>query len=106
MSEMSPLEKLVERTKANPLDRENWIAQGMATTSATSTISNLIGKALGWKYKAYKKGKWETEETDLSYLSHTPFRQPEWQFHAHKWFDAHFQGQEAEDKLWEKLLNI
>lgn len=41
-----------------------------------------IGKAKGWKYKAYKMGAWQTEETDLSSMSDTPFRYPEWQYHA------------------------
>lgn len=64
-----------------------------------------LGKALGWKdivvvpfdinSTTEVNKKWSIDFENV----------PEWKFRAHRWLDAHFQGQEAEDAFWKELTN-
>lgn len=53
-----------------------------------------LGKAMGWRYKAYKNGAWQTEDEDLDIMSDTPFRHPEWLYQWHKFIDHLAEGKD------------
>ena len=56
-----------------------------------------LGKALGWKWKAYKDGRWITEEEDLRMMSDTPFRYPEWEWQWLQFISHLAEGKSAEE---------
>lgn len=63
-----------------------------------------LGKSEGWQYKAFLRGKWETEEVNNSMRSDTPFRSPEWQYHWHRFID-HLASGKSTDSFFEELLS-
>lgn len=57
-----------------------------------------LGRALGWteidvyNSDASHDGDWDR------------LMQNEWQYHAHRWLDSHFEGQQSEQDFWESLI--
>jgi hypothetical protein len=66
------------------IDEEHGISKEYVQVFCLMTPAfwKSLGNACGWKYIAYKNGQWKKEETDLSVMSDTPFRSPEWQWNA------------------------
>ena len=86
MSEMSSLEKLVEQTKANPLERENWIA---------------LGKALGWDEHDAEMGG---QHYCLDWTFSRDIELYDWEACAHHYLDLVLTGGDTE-AFWRKILN-
>ena len=93
MSEMSPLEKLVEATKVNPMDRENWIN---------------LGKALGWAKPCYSCKKPVVNDNDghggcCGWLHEDEYGKPAHVYHMHRFIDWIAEGK-SPDSFFEQLI--
>ena len=55
-----------------------------------------LGKSMGWKYMAYRQGRWNRYELDQQMMSDTAFSQEEWLYYWHYFIDYLAEGKSIE----------
>lgn len=85
----------------DPCDYEGIKLYHKAETFTDPLFWQALGKALAWNDYDEVDDNFVVNGVGMTHrLNQTPI--PLWQYHAHRWLDAHFEGKE--DQFWKDLL--